>query len=124
MSHHTSPSSDNSSPVNSEFFGVVASAKMSMFDILDNASEIVCLAGRNGVLWSEVANKLSIKSHSPIATHVFNRFKQCNYVIDVVVKPSDEITPENVNGEEAHDFLIKSSVEDTCRSIGMKSETD
>jgi hypothetical protein len=107
---------------------------MSMFDILDNAKELACLAGSDGILWTDIAAQLSIASSSPIASYVFQRLRQSNYTIE-----SRRLSPNDNNDNttaaprsssslssssssprslDKNDFLITASLEDRCRAVG------
>ena len=88
---------------------------MSMFDILDNAKEIVCLAGGGGILWSDVASQLSISNTkgSPIAFQIIQRLRQSNYSVKA------KLASTSSSSLSTHDeYLIIASLEDRYRAVG------
>jgi hypothetical protein len=95
---------------------------MSMFDILESAKDMVCLAGSDGIMWIQIAKELSITSGSPIASYVLQRFRQCNYVVEE--KPASHTASittarRTTSPPSREDFyLITASVEDRCRVVG------
>ena len=96
-----------------------------MFDIIEDAKELACLAGSGGILWSDIAAQLSIARRSPIATHVLQRFRQCNYSIEPKLSSPNESPTSSSDpfSPDEDDLLITVSEEAMCRAIGKSRQT-
>ena len=61
---------------------------MSLFDLIDDAKDIVCLSGAEGIEWEEIITQLSLSKNSSIAAIVLQKLRDCEYNFEVKTSPS------------------------------------
>ena len=86
--------------------------KMSLFEVVEGAKEVVCLRGGGGVQWSVVADEMGVKRDSVIENYVLKKLKKCRYVI-TDTSPSSSSSSSTVS-----DYWITAPAEDRYRALG------
>lgn len=107
--------------------------KMSMFTLLDEAKEIVCLSGASGISWDNVLTQLSLSKNSRIADLILQKLRVSHYTIEEKDQSLNRGAPPQSgeqSGEQSssvsssssapcdNEILITAPVEDRCRAYG------